>query len=180
MRKQIVLTVVFIITLMSCKDVKRDSKKDIAVFDTIFYETEKKVDTLLVNTAKQSEGIWINKILYKKETDGNVFIIASSLSHNSVVQIDNSKDLLNVKVLGSDVFLESKKFKNFDFIIVQDSTYNSGNLFKTVNTFLIDSNARLLKNEVFSLSSKDNGKTYDNKLETVSERDSIFLRYDDK
>lgn len=50
----------------------------------------------------------------------------------------------------------------------------------TVSESLLNANARLLKNEVFSLSSKDNVKTYDKKLETVSERDSIFLRYDDK
>lgn len=178
MKNQIFFTVAFIILAISCRHNKVDLKKDISTYDTVFYETEKKVDTFLLTTAKQNESIWINSILYKKQVKNKFFIIASSLSHNnSIFQIDNQKDTVNPKILGSNVRVEVKKFKDYDFIIAQDSSYSFGDFNKITNTFLLNEQGQLLHNEEFILTSKDNGKTFDKDLETISNKDTIFLKY---
>lgn len=176
MRQKVYIIGIVFALLCGCGKINKLEDKSVLNSDTIFFETNSKVDTILLKTDKQQESVWINEIIYKKDFNDNFFIIASSLSHNAKIAIDNSKGSVNIKILGSDLSFKIKKLKNYDFLITGDSIYNSGNLYKIVNTFLVNDKGQLLRNEEFKLTSINNGKTYDVSLDTIVKKDSIFLR----
>lgn len=176
MKRKILFMLVIFTLLCGCKKNSKQQVKSLSISDTIFFEANNKVDTILLKTNKQRESVWINEIIYKKDFNDNFFMIASSLSHNAKIVINNLNGLVTIKVLGTDLSFKNKKFKNYDFLITEDSIYNSGNLYKIVNTFLVNDKGQLLRNEEFKLTSTDDGKTYDVNLDTIIKNDSIFLR----
>lgn len=175
MEKKIIILVVFIVTfLIGCKN-KLENQLRVSEnqFDTIYYETNNHVDTLLFNVKSKGKSIWINKILFEKKFADKKVMIAFSLSDNNYVFIDNLNDSLNKKVLGTEIEFVKDSFKDYDLLKIENKSYNSGNLIKSINVFYLNEKLKLMKNDEFFINSTDNGKTFDKKIYLAKTSDSI-------
>lgn len=175
-KKIIILANLFIFSFfISCKN-ELNNKLNLSVskFDTIYYETTSKVDTILMPVKNTSKSIWINKILFEKKLDKHKIIIAYSLSDNNYIYVDNLKDTLNIKILGTDIKLNRESLKDYDILKIENKSFNSGNLINSVNIFYLDNKLQKIKNQEFFINSTDNGKTYDKSIYLVKNSDTVY------
>ena len=175
-KKIIILANLFFISFfISCKN-ELNNKLNLSVskFDTIYYETTSKVDTILLPVKYTGKSIWVNKILFEKKLDNHKIFIAYSLSDNNYIIIDNLKDSLNKKILGTDIKLNKESHKDYEILKIENKSFNSGNLINSVNVFYIDNKLQKIKNQEFFINSTDNGKTYDKSIYLVKKSDTIY------
>lgn len=175
-KKIIILANLFIFSFfISCKN-ELNNKLNLSVskFDTIYYETTSKVDTILMPVKNTGKSIWINKILFQKSLDKQKIIIAYSLSDNNYVYIDNLNDSINKKILGTDIQLNKVSFNDYELLKIENKSFNSGNLINSVNVFYINNKLQTIKNKEFFLNSTDNGKTFDKSIHLVKNSDTIY------
>lgn len=176
MGKKIIYLVVIVSIFISCKKTTctMDNKK---FFDTLFVESSHRVDTTLLRVEKSSENIWLNKVTYSSAHFQKHLLIGSSLTHNKYILVNNIKDKLDVEILGDKPSIKVYKLKSHNFIVSEDSLYNYGILTKIYCTFLINKDLSVIHKEKFELNSKDDGKSYDKRIEFHRTKDTLFIRY---
>lgn len=177
-KKLIIIIVLIISTFFYSCDNKSNSKIQLAEnkYDTIYNENSNSVDTILLSVKNPNKSIWTNKIVYKKQYKKQNVMIAYSLSDNNYIFIDNINGKLNKKILGSEIELEKKTFKDYDLIKIENKSYNSGSLINSVNVFYINNNLKSISNEEFFVSSTDDGKTFDKKIQLIQNSDTIYYK----
>lgn len=177
-KKLIIITVLIISTFFYSCNNKSNNKIQVAEnkYDTIFNENLNSVDTILLSVKIPNKSIWTNKILYKKQYEKRNVMIAYSLSDNKYIIIDNINGNVNKKILGSEIELEKKIFKDYDLIKIENKLYNSGSLINSVNVFYINNSLKFISNEEFFVSSSDNGKTFDKKIQLIQNSDTIYYK----
>lgn len=173
--KKIIL-IIALSLIVSCKKVNSNFINKMSS-DTLFVESGKHVDTLLLNVNKSSENIWFNKVVYSKTNNGKRFIIGSSLTHNNYITVSNIKNNLDVEILGQDPSIKIYKLKENDFITTEYSLYNYGILTKVYFSFLVNNKLQIVHKEKFELNSKDDGKTYDKEIKLINKKDTIYMEY---
>lgn len=161
--------------LIGCK--RESDLNSIVLRDTIFIESNNHVDTLWLKVKKSTPSIWMDTIIFSKKASDVHFIIGSSLSHNNYITISNVQDSLDVEILGTNPLIETYKFKNYEFIVSKDSTYNSGILTKIYFTYLINRDLSHIYKERFEINSNNDGKSYDKEVMLVKTNDTIYLKY---
>ena len=89
-------------------------------------------------------------------------------------KIEELKDSLNKKILGTDIKLNRESLKDYDILKIENKSFNSGNLINSVNIFYLNNKLQKIKNQEFFINSTDNGKTYDKSIYLVKNSDTVY------
>lgn len=176
-KKIVIIGVVFLLFLLSCNEQTTfiQGKNTFTDSDTIFLENQNKVDTIFLLSKERTKSIWINQLFYKKECGEKKVLLAYCLSDENFELIENLKGVQNRTILGKDILLEKKHFKNYELIKIENKSTNSGSLIKSINTVLLKDDCSQLIRKEFTLLSDDNGETFDKRLELITtEEDSLY------